>query len=787
VYDDLFENALIGYLEIDDQGIVQRVNQRECELRGLSANEILGNPLGDLSLPGSQERHRRELERRLSGQVSLTPYQRELRRPDGSVVTTEVQETLLWKNRRVMGMRLASMDITDRKRSEERVVETASELKALFQAFPDLFLRLDAEGKVLDCKGGNKQDPFLAPETFSGRRLQDILPANAARLLMEAAATVRRTNAVKILEYSRESDHGQQFYECRMLPLYWDHVVAVLRNVTDGKAAERELARYTEELKIKNEELESALTAAREATKLKSQFLANMSHEIRTPMNGVLGMTDFLLGTELTSEQREYTESIKQSADCLLSVINDILDLSKIEAGKLRLERIPFHLGVTVEEIASQFAIRARAKGLDFRSVIPANLAWMVAGDPGRVRQVLTNLLGNAIKFTDQGEVSIEMELLRETTESLTVRLSVRDTGPGIAREQHRHLFQSFTQLDGSNARKYAGTGLGLAISKQIVELLGGEIGVSSDLGRGSTFWFTAVFEKQAAEDLPDGDLLKVSLKDVRILIAGSPSVSAMAKQLVEAWGGRSLEVSSGQAIVPTLQEAVGQGSPFRLALVDIDLPDLNGPGVARVIKSEPSVSDTLLVAMTSSPLRGDGIELRQEGFAGYLHKPLQASTLFNTLVEVLKSPQAADAAAPAPLVTRHTLREQKLLRPRSASRVLLAEDNQVNQRITLRLLEKLGFQADAVVNGREAVEAMASKDYALVLMDCQMPDMDGFEATAIIRNKERYGRHTPICALTANAMGGDRERCLAAGMDDYVCKPIGLEQLKKTIDQWVQ
>jgi len=785
---DEFCEGFVGYLEIDNQGIVQRVNRTECELRGVSVHDVRGKHYAELEPVSVRERCRQELDRKLSAQVSLMPYERNLLQPNGTIVTVRVHEQLLRNKRnQTIGLRSASLDITDHQRTQEQALETASELKALFQAFPDLFLRFDVEGNVVDCKSGEPKDPFLVSEAFLGRRLRDIIPADAASLLTDAAARVRRTKALEVVEYAKAVQQSYQFYECRVFPLFWDQTVAIVRNVSDRKVAERKLEQYAQELEQKNQELESALGVAREATKIKSRFLANMSHEIRTPMNGVLGMTDFLLGTEMTAEQREYAETIRQSADALLRVINDILDISKIEAGKLCLERIPFHLGVTVGEIASLFTIRARAKGLNFQSGVPNSFPWMTIGDPGRLRQVLTNLLGNAIKFTDRGEVKMGMELLREATDSLTVRFTISDTGPGLTAEQQRQLFNSFTQLDGSSTRKHEGTGLGLAISKELVKLLGGEIGIESNVGRGSTFWFTAVFEKQLTAQPVETEPESISLKDVRVLIAASDVISAALKQLLAAWGCESLEVSSGQTVIPTLRGAVVRGKSFRLALVDIDLPDLNGSAVAAAIKADPMLSNVLLIAMTSAPLRGDGITLRDEGFAGYVNKPVQPSTLHDIVAEVLKAPRAIDSAAPPQLVTRHTVSEQQLLKLRPESRVLLAEDNPVNQRIALRLLEKLGVQADAVGNGREAVEALAQRDYDLVLMDCQMPVMDGFEATALIRSKERNHRHTPICALTANAMEGDRERCLAAGMDDYASKPIGLDELKARVDRWLQ
>jgi PAS domain S-box-containing protein len=648
---DLFETAPIGYLEIDLKGTVRRVNRRECELRKLAPREMLGQPCWDLNPPADRQRYRDHIERRLSGQNALLPYQHHYLRPDGATVTVEIHEHKLENQfRKMVGLRLASVDVTERKKSEDQAYETASELRALFQAFPDLFLRIDRQGNVLDSKGGQSADPFLSPEKYTDRNLRELLPPAVVEQFGEAQDKVRKTSAVEVIEFTADARQEQQIYECRLLPLSWDHWIAVVRNITARKSGELKLGEYAQELEHKNEELETALGTAREATQLRTRFLANMSHEIRTPMNGVLGMADFLLATELTDEQKEFAESIKRSGDSLLALINDILDLSKIESGRLRLDRVPFQLGATLNEIASMFALEARTKGLEFLSIIPSDLPRVVVGDPNRLRQVLSNLLGNAIKFTDSGEIGVQAELLSDAINVIQMRFTVHDTGIGIPNDQQDRLFENFTQGDGSSTRRHGGTGLGLAISKQLVELLGGEIGVSSEPGHGSHFWFTASF---------------------------------------------------------------GKAAPAEIA-----------PQKAPIIQT---------------------------------HAPA-----------AVKSP-----AVPKPAIT-------------SRYKVLLAEDNEINQRITLRLLEKLGVTADAVVTGREAVQALEKKQYDLVLMDCQMPDMDGFEATAIVRSKEGKTRRTPICALTANAMEGDRERCLAAGMDDYISKPVGLEKLQKAVDRWV-
>ncbi len=668
--DGLFEAAPIGYLEIDPKGVVRRVNRKECELRGLARRELIGKICWNLLPPAERQRYREQTERRMSGHLSLLPYQRKYLRPDGSTITVEVHEQLLRDQAsRVVGMRLAAIDMTEGKKSEDQAYEAASELRALFQTFPDLFIRLDRNGQVLDSTGGQSSDQFLSPDKFRSKNLQDLLPAAVVDQLCDAQEKARKTKAPQIVEFNVDSRAGQQVYETRVVPLDWEHSIATLRNITARKNDEKRLQEYAQELERKNEELESALVTAREATQLKSRFLANMSHEIRTPMNGVLGMTDFLLGTSLSAEQQEFAGSIKKSADALLTLINDILDLSRIEAGKLRLDRLPFSLAATIEESSSLFALQARTKGLDFSSAVSGDLPEMLAGDPGRVRQVLTNLIGNAVKFTDSGRIDVEAELVRPTEDGFVVRFTVRDTGIGIPPEQQSRLFESFTQGDGSSTRKYGGTGLGLSISKQLVELMGGELGVVSQPGEGSRFWFTASFGKAAI-------VAPVAPPKRAIPVPASPTPAV----------------------------------PAPPAAPKVPIPSTKPASVA--------------------PEKSNG-------------------------------------------------------GPRKL-RVLLAEDNEINQRIALRLLEKLGLGADAVDNGRAAVEALAQKNYDLVLMDCMMPEMDGFEATAVIRNRERGKGHTPICALTANAMEGDREKCLAAGMDDYISKPVGIDKLREVVERLV-
>ena len=419
----LFENAPIGYMEVDLGGIVRRVNRMECKLRGLEKSSMVGVPCAELAPKVERERFREQIQRKIEGHAALLPYQREYRH-EGCTATVEVHEELL-RNQAgaVIGLRMASIDVTERKNSEDAAYQNGTELRALFQAFPDLFLRLDKSETVLDAKGGQRSDAFLSADKFINRNLQDLLPAGALEQLRAAQEKVRNSNGMEMVEFAIEDQLGEQAYEMRLLLLNWDQWIAVVRNITERKAGEQRLKDDAQELEQKNEQLEKALTAAREATRLKSRFLANMSHEIRTPMNGVLGMTDFLLGTSLNPEQQEYAESIKRSAHALLGLINDILDLSRIDAGKLRLDRVEFSLESILAEITAMFAPQARAKGLDFTSSIAPDLPAFAVGDPARLRQILANLFNNAIKFTEHGHVGMKAEILSQTRDGFRLEI----------------------------------------------------------------------------------------------------------------------------------------------------------------------------------------------------------------------------------------------------------------------------------------------------------------------------------------------------------------------------
>ena len=765
----IVQTAVDAIITIDDHAIIQSVNQATERIFGYATEEMVGRNVSMLIPSPHREKHDRYIERYLHDlDDSWIDMTREVdgRRKDGTMFPAEISVSESDLGGRCL-FTAVTRDITERKKSEEALRSAHAELEILAQfprESPTPVLRFARDGALLYA---NKASSRLLnawnchldqrPPEFCRQVILDVLDSG--------------------LPQEIEGGDEDTLYSLTFSPV----LSAMYVNVYGHDITERK--------RVERERLE-ARKLAEDANRAKSEFLANMSHEIRTPMNGVIGMTGLLLDTELSPEQRDYAETIRSSGESLLTVINDVLDFSKIAAGKLTIEPIPFDLRVCVEEVADLLAARAEEKNIEIILRYQPEAPQYLIGDAGRIRQVLTNLAGNAIKFTQRGQVVISVEWQEQGEKDALFKISVEDSGIGIPKEKLAHIFTAFGQADSSTTRQYGGTGLGLSISKQLAELMGGGIGVVSTSGKGSTFWLTVPLgiDHNAAPST----ISYASLERVRVLCVDDNKTNRIVlEEQLASEEIRSSSCDSGEVALGLLREAQSSGDPFQLVLIDYHMPGMDGEVLGRAIKADPELQDTMLVMLTSIGRKGDAKRLLATGFAGYLVKPVRQSQLMKVLSAVWAGRQQH---AGTELITRHSLAESYAAEVRTGSidersarkRVLVAEDNVVNQRVAVLILENLGCRVDVAANGKEALEMMERLPYDAVFMDCQMPEMSGYEATEEIRRRLTDKRHIPIIAMTASAMKGEREKCLACGMDDYITKPIDRKLLADVLERWV-
>ena len=769
----LVENTPLGIVVLNPQGRVQMCNPAFEALFQYSRSEVFGADLDDLlSAEDLVLEARNYTAANLAGEAVHVKTRR--RRKDRTEFDVELFAVPLVQGGKVLGGLGIYQDITERTRAEQALLESEAQLQSLVSSIDEIVIEFDETTRIRNIWTTNEQLLFRPKAELLGRRIGEVLGEESAHPLSEVISRVCKTGQGESMEYPLLVPAGERWFLARVNRMpgndgRFRSVCMTARDITERKQAEKELQRAKE--------------AAEFANMAKSEFLANMSHEIRTPMNGILGMTELALDTQLAEDQRECLMLVKSSADSLLVLLNDILDFSKIEAGKLEFDQLDFRLRESLGDIMRTLSFRAQQKGLELAYRVGLQVPDNLVGDPGRLRQIIVNLVGNAIKFTEQGEVLVEVEKLEQTKEQVELQFSVRDTGIGIPAEKQKTIFEAFTQADSSTTRRYGGTGLGLTISMRLVKYMGGRIWVESEEGRGSTFYFTARMAVAPTQAAPSCRIDLAALQNLPVLVVDdSPTNRRILEEILRNWNMVPTSVAGGQAALAAIERAKYEGRHFPVILLDNQMPDMDGFSLAEKILKDPEQIATKIVLVSSSGVRGDAARCREMGIAAYLLKPIHEAEILGAIQVAMAGPQTMKPGESANLVTRHSLREG-----RGTSRILLAEDNAINQQLAIRILGKHGYVVLVANNGREAVQAVQREAFDLVLMDVQMPEMDGLEATAAIRElEENTGIHLPIIAMTAHAMKGDREKCLKAGMDGYLTKPIQLATFLEEIEHHI-
>ncbi len=765
----------ISIMATDVEGRITVFSAGAERLLGYRAEEVLGGTPDIFHLQEEVEARSGELSARLGRPVTgfgvfveaarSAPFERRewtYVRKDGKRLTVELTVTAVRSPAgEITGFLGIAADITSRRHAQLQMRKLSTAVKSS----PASIVITDRDAKI----------EYANPKFFelTGYTEKEMLGQDPK--LLNSGSTPKST--IKELWdtiLSGREWHGDLLNRKKNGELFWEHAsispvkdpagnithfIAVKVDITDRKLAAREL--------------EKAKDAALELARMKSEFLANMSHEIRTPMNAIIGMAGLLKDTQLTPRQKDYASTIATAGEALLDIINDILDFSKVESGRIVMETMDFDLRDTIESTLDLLAPRAQAKGLELAYIMEPGVPPALRGDPGRLRQVLMNLIGNAVKFTERGDILVRISVQSRGDGRTSLRFSVRDTGIGISAGAQRGLFSAFVQADSSTTRKYGGTGLGLSICKRLTEMMGGEIGLESEAGRGSTFWFILPFEEARTQPAAPDPAVMAGV--TTLVVDDNAASREIVSHYLAEWKADIRQADSAEAALAALRAAAAEGRPVRLVITDMHMPGTDGLTLTAGIKADPELSRASVILLSSLGQELTAAEREAAGLAACIHKPLRKAALLGAISSSLSGkPDPAAVKEPEAQPSRNRY-----------FRVLLAEDNVVNQKVAMRQLEKLGYECDVAANGLEALEALKRRPYGLVLMDCQMPEMDGFQATAEIRRMEADGRRTPVVAMTANALEGDRERCLAAGMDGYIPKPVRIESLADALKLW--